>query len=171
MKNIKKLLTLALVIVSILGIAAPALAANFNSSQVVGGSLNLRSSASTSSTILARIPSGTYINVADYNDDWLSVTYNGSNGYVMRQYVDTSRSTNRTKVDVFSNNTLVRGHTGRYIYNLQHYLNRYGAGLTCDGVFGPATETAVKNYQSSHGLSSDGQAGSNTKDSLLTTPR
>ena len=141
--------------------------ATFNGARVVGGRLNLRASASTSSTILERIPNGTSLNVSDYNQDWLSTSYSGSNGYVMREFIDVSRSSNRSRADVFSTNTLKRGHTGQYIYNLQHYLNRHGAGLGCDGVFGPATEDAVENYQGANGLSVDGEVGINTKTSLL----
>ncbi|MDR1262424.1 MAG: peptidoglycan-binding protein [Oscillospiraceae bacterium] len=142
--------------------------ASFPGARVVGGALNLRASASASATILATIPNNTSLNVSDNNADWLSTTYSGNSGYVVRQYVDTSRSSNRTLANVFSNNTLVRGNTGQYIYNLQHYLNRYGYGLTCDGIFGSGTENAVKGYQNSYGLTADGQVGASTKSDLLT---
>lgn len=141
--------------------------ATFSGARVIGGQLKLRKTASQSAVVLAYIPNNTSINVSDYDDTWLSCTYNGSSGYLMRQFVDVSRSTNRTRADVFGTSTLRRGNEGRYVYNLQHYLNRHGAGLTCDGIFGGGTETAVINYQSNNGLDADGLAGANTKDSLL----
>jgi hypothetical protein len=45
---------------------------------------------------------------------------------------------------------------------LQKLLNRGGARLAADGDFGPATETAVKNFQRPRRLISDGAVGENT---------
>lgn len=39
-------------------------------------------------------------------------------------------------------------------------------GITADGIFGPATEAAVKEWQANHGLAVDGLAGYNTIKSL-----
>lgn len=56
------------------------------------GSVNLRKSASTGSTILARIPKGTQVLNNSYTVDsnkqvWYNVTYNGQTGYVLGTYV------------------------------------------------------------------------------------
>ena len=40
-------------------------------------------------------------------------------------------------------------------------------GISIDGIFGKNTESAVKNYQSKHGLNSDGIVGANTWKVLL----
>lgn len=51
------------------------------------GSLNIRSSASSSGTVLGTIPSGTYIMVTSVTDNWAYVTYNGISGYVYTSYL------------------------------------------------------------------------------------
>lgn len=75
----------------------------------------------------------------------------------------------------YGHNTLKRGHTGTYVTNLQTDINaskRASCG-TPDGIFGSGTESGVKKYQTAKGLTSDGQAGYNTKMALWgesTTP-
>lgn len=53
--------------------------------------------------------------------------------------------------------TLKKGSKGDEVKQLQSLLE-----LTQDGIFGSATESAVKSFQSSHGLVVDGIVGSNT---------
>lgn len=65
--------------------------------------------------------------------------------------------------------TTNQGSTGSAVEALQRQLNAHGASLTVDGDFGPGTETAVKNYQSSHNLGVDGIAGLQTWSSLVST--
>jgi len=65
--------------------------------------------------------------------------------------------------------TTSQGSSGSAVQALQRQLNAHGASLTVDGVFGPATATAVKNYQSSHNLGVDGIAGLQTWSSLVGT--
>lgn len=63
--------------------------------------------------------------------------------------------------------TVRRGSRGNYVCIAQDDLNTLGyrtGGL--DGVFGAQTESAVKRYQSSRGLSTDGIIGCNTWRSL-----
>ena len=60
-------------------------------------------------------------------------------------------------------NTLYRGSRGVYVLVLQDCLNTLGystAGL--DGIFGGATERAVRNFQGDYGLARDGVCGCNT---------
>ena len=61
---------------------------------------------------------------------------------------------------------IAEGEDDGCVTELQDLLNTHGAGLGVDGDFGPATFTAVENYQSSHGLSVDGIVGPDTKASL-----
>lgn len=55
--------------------------------------------------------------------------------------------------------TLQNGSQGSEVKNLQMMLNQVGYSLTEDGVFGPATGAAVRDFQKAHGLTADGVAG------------
>ena len=55
-----------------------------------------------------------------------------------------------------------QGDSGAKVRAVQSQLNESGAGIAVDGAFGPATATAVKNFQASKGLSADGIVGDNT---------
>lgn len=51
---------------------------------------------------------------------------------------------------------------------IQYLLNqRIGAGLTTDGVFGPLTAGAVRNFQARSGLAVDGEVGVQTWGRLI----
>jgi len=58
------------------------------------------------------------------------------------------------------------GSRGGAVSDLQSALNDNGASLAVDGVFGPRTDSAVRNYQSSNGLQVDGVVGPETRGSL-----
>jgi peptidoglycan hydrolase-like protein with peptidoglycan-binding domain len=60
-----------------------------------------------------------------------------------------------------------QGHTGSAVTAAQNLLNAHGATLTADGDFGPLTDGAVRSFQSSNGLPSDGVVASNTWSRLL----
>jgi peptidoglycan hydrolase-like protein with peptidoglycan-binding domain len=49
--------------------------------------------------------------------------------------------------------------TGQSVKDLQTALDRNGAKLTVDGIFGPLTEGAVKAFQKSHLIPADGIVG------------
>jgi hypothetical protein len=57
---------------------------------------------------------------------------------------------------------LRRGDTLPAVGVLQKLLNRTGASLVPDGIFGPRTEAAVRQFQSPRGLKVDGIVGKNT---------
>lgn len=62
---------------------------------------------------------------------------------------------------------LAQGARGEGVRLLQRSLNRcYGAGLTVDGSFGPATRTALINTQRAHGLAQDGSYGPLTRNAM-----
>jgi N-acetyl-anhydromuramyl-L-alanine amidase AmpD len=64
-----------------------------------------------------------------------------------------------------------RGQTGERVKTVQYLLRTHGAGLEVDGKFGPATENAVKSFQSAHGLEPDGSVGPKTWPKLIIITR
>jgi peptidoglycan hydrolase-like protein with peptidoglycan-binding domain len=69
----------------------------------------------------------------------------------------------------FGPSTLKEGSTGESVKELQRFLNaELGLGLGVDGKLGPKTIIVVKQWQSEHGLVSDGLVGSKTK-ALMTS--
>lgn len=59
------------------------------------------------------------------------------------------------------------GSSGHQVIELQEGLEALGYELgACDGAFGPATEKAVKSFQSDQGLKVDGKAGNLTIETL-----
>ncbi|MEU1592585.1 GH25 family lysozyme [Streptomyces sp. NPDC005708] len=65
--------------------------------------------------------------------------------------------------------TVQQGATGERVKTVQYLLDAHGASLTVDGSFGPATDSAVRSFQSAHGLTAGGIVGSNTWQALITT--
>lgn len=75
----------------------------------------------------------------------------------------TPTATTTTPAPVNTTRPMVQnGSTGATVKELQQKL-----GITADGIFGPATKTALINYQKAHGLGADGIAGPKTWASLL----
>jgi peptidoglycan hydrolase-like protein with peptidoglycan-binding domain len=52
--------------------------------------------------------------------------------------------------------------SGNYILAIQQMLQAEGYGTTLDGIWGSQTKSAIKAYQTDHGLTSDGIVGSAT---------
>ena len=63
--------------------------------------------------------------------------------------------------------TLQRGSKGREVRAMQTQLLGHGYQIDVDGVYGPATENAVKSYQKNNNLTADGIAGPMTYRSML----
>ena len=55
--------------------------------------------------------------------------------------------------------TLKQGDTGAEVKTLQEDLNKHGAHLAVDGVFGPLTDAAVKAFQTTEKIAVDGVVG------------
>ena len=65
--------------------------------------------------------------------------------------------------------TVRQGDTGPAVQALQVQLVKHGSSISTDGDFGPATDSAVRSFQSAHGLTSDGIVGPATWQELLGT--
>ncbi|MFC7486651.1 peptidoglycan-binding domain-containing protein [Knoellia sp. CPCC 206453] len=74
----------------------------------------------------------------------------------------TGSSTTTSPLSAFVNTVIQRGSTGPAVVALQKAL-----GLTADGSFGPGTETKVKAYQASKGISPTGVVASATWKALI----
>ena len=74
---------------------------------------------------------------------------------------------------IFGNNTynacinVRRKAEGNITYLIQAMLVCHSFDIDADGIFGPATENAVKDFQSRNGLSVDGIVGKNTFNKLF----
>lgn len=103
--------------------------------------------------------SGIYGNV-DMNYAYIDypsiIRKGGFNGY--------KKGSTSTREIALPTDDLKRGDTGSQVIRLQRCLNKLlKAGLEADGLFGPATEKAVRNFQKKYGLAADGIAGPKTR--------
>lgn len=67
---------------------------------------------------------------------------------------------------IMSQTSLKKGSRGESVKWLQYELNKNGAKLTVDGIFGERTKQAVTEYQKTHKLIQDGIVGAKTLRSL-----
>lgn len=64
--------------------------------------------------------------------------------------------------------TVQNGSQGEAVRALQQQLNKkHHSGLTVDGIFGSGTDSAVRSFQSGHGLTADGIVGPATWQALI----
>lgn len=173
---IKRLVALALVIVSVFSISAVAFADSNLSGKVdtshgasPGGSVNYYSSynstaSSSGLTKKGTLSNGTAITVTDVNAHWYSFQKNGTTYYVMRQFV---RVAGREGEIRYGTTELNLGSRGRYVTTLQEDLLALKFDPNgIDGKFGEGTRTALKNFQSKNGLDNDGRCGPATRQAL-----
>ncbi len=73
-----------------------------------------------------------------------------------------------TRDNINNYSTIRQGSRNNFVYLLQFILNNdYGYNLSIDGIFGSATQNAVKQFQAENGLVEDGIVGKNTWTTLL----
>jgi hypothetical protein len=65
--------------------------------------------------------------------------------------------------------TIKKGDTGMEVYAIQYLLTHHGETLTADGIFGPATQTEVEDFQTKKNLAEDGIVGPETWQALIVT--
>lgn len=186
MKNITKVLALTLVAISLLAIAAPALAVTTGTYNYPA--VNLRSTVGGSS--MGLVNQGATCNILEASTDssgraWYKVTITshttngddlyGKTGWSWQQYITvtggTTPSTHPQKItEAFGTAYLQQGSSGNYVRNLQYCLHQelLLSFNQIDGDFGPNTYSAVLAYQRKYDdvLSVDGIVGPNTKDHM-----
>ncbi|MEU9048358.1 MULTISPECIES: peptidoglycan-binding protein [unclassified Kitasatospora] len=99
-----------------------------------------------------------------------SLTTDGIVGPATKSALDAAAGSASGTVDLRTQcGDLQTGASGACVSTLQTMLNTFNAGrLTADGQFGPATDTAVRNFQAAHALTIDGIAGTAVKNALYT---
>ena len=171
MKNIKKILALALVVVSILAITVPAMAVTGTVDSSFGptpkGTVNYYSGYTTtvSTTGLTKIGEyshGKSINVTGVNSHWYKFTIGSSTRYILRQFVRISGLEYEIRYGTMELN--LGCSWTRYVKQLQTDLTNLGYDTKgIDGAFGANTEDAVIAFQEANGLDADGRVGPRTK--------
>lgn len=63
-----------------------------------GSTVNMRSGASTSSSIITRIAAGQIVDVTSVSNDWAKISWNGKSGYMMNQYLTKVEGSENNKV-------------------------------------------------------------------------
>lgn len=127
--------------------------------------VNLRKSASLSSTRIMTISKGEEISVLSLDGDFAKVTYKNKTGYVAAEYVNIPAQYLPGKtLDEDSDaqaryGVLQSGSKSKAVAALQEALKELGYyNGTADGSFGMTTVAAFKNFQKNNGLKQDGIA-------------
>ena len=114
-------------------------------------SVNLRSEANTSSSILAELKNGTKITVVSTANGWCKVTYSGKTGYIKQDYVSTTGSV--------SNNTSASTGTAAVV-KCSSTVNFRSSASTSSTILGELKNgTAVTVLSTSNGWSKVSYAG------------
>ena len=83
-------------------------------------------------------------------------------------FIEYTPSEDKKEIYIIPAYYLSRGSMGPNVKNLQTCLNKaMNAGLTLDGVFGPLTKQALKNFQTKYNLSVDGIYGPQSRNKLM----
>lgn len=114
-------------------------------------SVNLRSAANTSSSILAELKNGTAVTVVSTANGWCKVTYSGKTGYIKQDYVSTTGSA--------SNNTSASTGTAAVV-KCSSTVNFRSAASTSSTILGELKNgTAITVLSTSNGWSKVSYAG------------
>lgn len=177
----KRLVALALVIVSVFSVSAVALADSDITGTYNNTSVALR--IIPDGTVRFRLNEGATCTVHGYrqvnSDIWYRVTILsgasssriGTTGWTMADFIDVDSTavpvfSYASKEDAFGYYELENDDESTYVYNLQVCLKAKGYDIDVDGIFGDETEAAVKKFQNAKALTADGIVGENTKTAL-----
>lgn len=166
-----KIVAMLLAMMSLMSIAIPAMA-SFSTMYVncpEGQTVRLRSSPSTSASVVINIPYATAVQAEYYNSNWYYVSYGNNTGYMMSSFLTTSLPSGEYGFTPYlggtgSSDNLRLGQSSTRVANLKRMLSQlgyYSGSIT--NSFDEATENAVKSFQRAKGLTADGIAGKKTK--------
>ena len=137
----------------------------------VNDSLNIRSDASTSASIIITASSGQVVLILETLEGWYKVQFTVNDvtyiGYASADYVkveEVKEECPYTEPTV----TLRNGDSGEGVKWLQWHLSQLGylEESDVDGAFGNMTDTAVREFQADKSLDVDGLVGSGTRSAL-----
>jgi cell wall-associated NlpC family hydrolase len=132
MHRCKKLICNTAAAVLTLTLAVSFASASYGTGTVTGSSLRLRSAASTASTTLATVAKGTKVDVlAEAQNGWYKVQYNGKTGYMSADYLTVVVSADDTVADAASESEYEDAEAASYAKVTASSLNiRSGAGTS-----------------------------------------
>ncbi len=153
-------------------------AAGYPYQTVTTARVNLRKSASTSAKKLDVIPNGDPITVHKLSGEWANVTWSGTTGWVMKEYIraaaivsgssgsDGNTGSSGNDILLGNGNTtyqlLQKGSDGDHVAALQEALIELGyLSSKADGVYGAGTANAVMAFQKKNDLPVTGYADVN----------
>ncbi len=169
MKHTKKLLALALVIMSLCTFVISASAIEDRWVDASGW-LNFRATTSTGGTLIDKIANGLPVTWYYSTGSWSRISFDGTLGYVVTSYlttVDPGYDTPQNMRQAFGYYLLQRGSVGYRVKNLQLVLSAEGFFTgSVNGNFAADTEDAVKKYQKAENIEADGLVGEVTKSHL-----
>lgn len=127
---------------------------------IKGDKLNMRSQASSSSSVLTELSTGTRVQVLSVKGSWSLVRLlTGIEGYVSSKYISDDKVSSDTEIYTGSMpvSTLSEGATGQDVILLQNRLKQlnYFTGKST-GNFLTITAKAVKDFQKANGIQPDG---------------
>jgi hypothetical protein len=140
------------------------------------GYLNIRSSASTSGSVLAQLKKDAEVIILDTTGDWYKITFTQDGktitGYAHKNYIQIIETEPVKENCPYAEptTTLRQGSSGEGVKWLQWHLYKLGylTEKDIDGSFGPTTLKMSKQFQTDCGLDIDGVIGPASRTALKT---
>ncbi len=133
--------------------------------------VNLRKTASTSAKILAVIPQNAAVTIHQLSGAWANVTYEGTTGWVMKEYLQLATIVAPTSSPAAGSGTVIgpttyqmlqNGSDGDQVVALQEALIELGfLSGKADGIYGSGTANAVMAFQRKNSYPVTGYADAN----------
>ncbi len=144
--------------------------------KITDGYLNLRSSASTSSSVVTTLSDGQAVTILGTSGDWYKVTaiVNGTTytGYAKSEYITVGAAVTPAKEEcpyTEPTATVRQGDSGESVKWVQWHLYKLGylEKNDIDGDFGPTTLAAVISFQEDSNLDADGLVGALSRAAMI----